>query len=837
MKYTITTRPDLALRRTRLQQAIWATSIVLLVVLLALGWKSWRILRSAQIVQQQMQQVQFAATTPTARDSLRPRLAALSASTRALHAEARPLLPLMHLAGWLPGIGTDIGAFPHILTTALHLTSATDAAADALLPLIPLIENPPAQWDAATLTQVQRQLSPHRPQLIAAQREMQQAQQAWARVPVEQLSPALRSRLPLAQVQLAVPALDVGLGLALASESLATPLAPLWAAYEQQGELTPALVGQFVDSRPQLIQARTELATAYAAWQQLPFAALPNDMQQRIVQANPIIRMLDAGGELILAASYIAEPLAPLLTTPATGMPLQGEQLGHIQQQREAIVAAQATFAAAAQQWQAVPFAMLPKPLQQAVEPINANLPLALTALQVLPLLPDLLGTDGPRTYLLLLQNPDELRPTGGFISAAGTLTLEAGRITELSVRDATLFDDYTAGDYPLAPEPLRRYMGLYLLLLRDSNWSPDFPQSAAIARDLFTMTQRRPLDGVIALTPTTVEQLVGALGTLPLSDTDTILTADTIVPYMREAWNPTEAVNAEWNQRKTDYLERLAQALRTRLDQGIPRDQLQPLAESLIESLDTRHLLLAVDQPEAAALFAERGWDGAVAPRGQDYVQVVDANVGYNKVNAVIQHELDYTVDLRDHNAPQATLTLRYINTNPPVPPDQPPCQLQIVFLEGDYRDMFAGCYWNYLRVLVPAGSQLAASQTHPTPAAWLLSNEPDDGAVQVQAGPADTLELGTLLVVPQGEQRSLSLTYGLPATVVQPLGDALHYQLIWQKQSGREAVPATITLRLPDGAQVLHSSPALAPQADGSYRLSTDLARDVTLDLVFAP
>src|SRR5438105_3096709 len=32
-----------------------------------------------------------------------------------------------------------------------------------------------------------------------------------------------------------------------------------------------------------------------------------------------------------------------------------------------------------------------------------------------------ILGMDGPRTYLILGQNSDELRPTGGFIGSMGT--------------------------------------------------------------------------------------------------------------------------------------------------------------------------------------------------------------------------------------------------------------------------------------------------------------------------------------------------------------------------------------------------------------------------------
>ncbi len=827
MQPTTTTPNEIALRRTRFRQALLATVLVCATLTVALGWHGWRIYRAAQAVQQQVQLVQAAAAQPDARTSLPAELTTLHQRTRTLHNLVAPVAPLFVLGGLFPGVGADLAAAPPLIETAMHATAASDTAISVLLPLI---ETLPQQLDTATLQRHANELARNREQLEAAHRDIQQARQAWERVHVERLSPMLRTQVPLAQVDAALPALDAGIGLALAGETLATPLAPLLARYEQEGQLTPELVEQFAATRPQLERARSELDTALGAWGQLPIAALPPDQRQRVAQISPALYTLDAGLDLLLAANLAATPLAALIDAPDQALLLEGDQLRLLATRRAELDTAAAALERAALRWRQAPIAQLPPDVQTVLQPIVATLPLAVDALHLLPVLPDLLGANGERTYLLLLQNPDELRPTGGFISAAGTITVADGRIADVQVRDSTLWDDFTAGDYPPAPEPLQRYMQLYLLALRDANWSPDFPTSAATARDLFTLTQQRPLDGVIALTPTTVERIIGALGTLPLSDT--LLTADMVQPYLREAWNPTEAINDEWNQRKTAALDQLAQALRARLDQGIERDQLLPLAQALQQSLDERHMLAVLDQPEAAALFAERQWNGAVVPDAQDVVLAVDANVGYNKVNAVMQQHLDYTVNLRDPAVPFGTLTLVYTNTNPPLPPDVQPCTVQVVFLAGNYRDMFAGCYWNYLRVLVPQDSTLLAAFTHPTPGAWLLDGTPDDGAVQVQAGAGNTTELATMLVVPQGERRRVSFTYRLPQRVVQPDGAVQHYRLVLQKQSGRAPIPASVRVVLPDGATLVSASHAV--QQQGSQIIwQGDLRRDVVLDL----
>ena len=50
--------------------------------------------------------------------------------------------------------------------------------------------------------------------------------------------------------------------------------------------------------------------------------------------------------------------------------------------------------------------------------------------------LPAILGWDGPRRYLVLTQDPAELRPTGGFIGSYGIVAFDRGRITERRFQD-----------------------------------------------------------------------------------------------------------------------------------------------------------------------------------------------------------------------------------------------------------------------------------------------------------------------------------------------------------------------------------------------------------------
>ncbi len=54
--------------------------------------------------------------------------------------------------------------------------------------------------------------------------------------------------------------------------------------------------------------------------------------------------------------------------------------------------------------------------------------------------LPGLLGasSEGPKTYLILIQNGDELRPTGGFITAVGKVVVWNGQVISWNIANVS---------------------------------------------------------------------------------------------------------------------------------------------------------------------------------------------------------------------------------------------------------------------------------------------------------------------------------------------------------------------------------------------------------------
>lgn len=160
--------------------------------------------------------------------------------------------------------------------------------------------------------------------------------------------------------------------------------------------------------------------------------------------------------------------------------------------------------------------ALLPQ-LRGPVAQVQSLSPVITAAVDGLPLLPAMMGASEPRTYLLLAQNNHELRATGGFISAMGTLQCDGGLPRLTSFVDSYQVENWEA-PHPDPPEALRRTMGLDLWVTRDGNWWPDFPTSARAVADLYTLNQDTPVAGVVAVDMAAAERLLEVLTPLPVA-------------------------------------------------------------------------------------------------------------------------------------------------------------------------------------------------------------------------------------------------------------------------------------------------------------------------------
>ncbi len=467
--------------------------------------------------------------------------------------------------------------------------------------------------------------------------------------------------------------------------------------------------------------------------------------------------------------------------------------------------------------------------MEAKLDPLIALMQDGLTLAEEFPLLVGA-SSEGPKTYLLLVENEDELRPTGGFITAAGTLLMQDGRITSMTFENTGDLDDWTK-PYPAAPWQLQQYMNSRVLVLRDTNWFTNFPTAALYAETLYSYVNNHSEDGVIAFDQQALVDLLDVTGPVQLEGVDYPINSSNVIAYMRTAKVPTadDLASPVWNYKL--FMKKIADALAAKIFSGeIP---LERLVTGLLKILNEHHVLVQLDNPYLAALMAKYHWDGALRHDTGDFLMVVDSNVGFNKTNAVVDTSLDYDVDLTSPLSPTSTLTVYHKNNSPELI-----CkQWDKVRPVSEEKYPITDCYWNYLRVYLPAGTRLLDSTTQAVPAYWMIVKKDIPAHVDILDEAIQNISsFGTLQVVPGGESLTAAFHFSLPpATLTQPAPDQFLYHLKIQKQPGTQATPFALRIHLP-GSAVIQRATAGAVHQENSLLYLTDLRVDREIEILFS-
>lgn len=396
--------------------------------------------------------------------------------------------------------------------------------------------------------------------------------------------------------------------------------------------------------------------------------------------------------------------------------------------------------------------------MQKELPTVRRNL---LAVQQVGYVLPDLLGEGGLKRYLVLLQNNQELRPTGGFIGSFAVVTIEKGKLIDFVIHDVYEADGQLRG-YVTPPAEIPQYLGEAQWYLRDVNWSADFPTVAAQAQWFVEKELGLHTDGVIATNLNFVQLLLAAVGPLEIPDYNEVVTKDNL--YER-AQQRSELNFFPGSKQKRDFLSAVAQQLYLQLAQG--KVSKIALASSVLQSLERSDLLVGLNSASGAAVFKDLGWDGAVRNPAcpsvfaglscvVDTAMQIEANVGVNKVNRYVERKITDKVQLQNGQA-QHVRTITLINNSP-----------QKAWPGGPYRV--------YLRLYVPPSAQL----TNITMAGNIL----DSNSVRISTE-AGRLVWGWYVEVPAQSQKSITINYSLPNAYSINGGTSV-YALFEQKQPG---------------------------------------------------
>ncbi len=153
--------------------------------------------------------------------------------------------------------------------------------------------------------------------------------------------------------------------------------------------------------------------------------------------------------------------------------------------------------------------------LREQVGDAHRAMSAAATAVEVMPAM---LGADGARDFLLVMQNNAEARATGGLPGAISVVHTEEGRI-ELTRQVAG--NELGRREQPVLPltaeerELFSSNLGLYVL---DANLTPDWPRASELIRARWVETQPEDPAGVLSIDPVALSYLLEVTGPVEVS-------------------------------------------------------------------------------------------------------------------------------------------------------------------------------------------------------------------------------------------------------------------------------------------------------------------------------
>ncbi|HUY75992.1 MAG TPA: DUF4012 domain-containing protein [Ktedonobacterales bacterium] len=385
---------------------------------------------------------------------------------------------------------------------------------------------------------------------------------------------------------------------------------------------------------------------------------------------------------------------------------------------------------------------------------------------------PALLGIGKPEQLLVELMDRAEMRATGGFIGAYGVMTLKQGKIQPFTLADIFALDvPYLKTNSPsLPPAQYAPWWPFNAYALRDSNLSPDFPTSAQMGASLLAKEGGPQVQGVVALNATTIERLLKIVGSIDVPGYNVTVTATNLESMIRlytETSAQRDGNDLPVGYQLTSIHERftalLGQQLMAKV-RAIHGSGTASLIQVLLTSLSMKDVLAYFSDPQAEALTAQLGFNGAVATGPGDAVTVTDTNITGNKATAMTTVNYTDAVTLDAHGTATHHLTVSYLFNSASQP------SLIHFLYKKDY-------YLTYLRIYVPASAHLVSFTGF------------NDGHVNTTKSDLPGHQMWAGLVdLPDGATYTLNFVWTVPSVATSDGAGHWRYALDYQRQSGSD-------------------------------------------------
>lgn len=373
-------------------------------------------------------------------------------------------------------------------------------------------------------------------------------------------------------------------------------------------------------------------------------------------------------------------------------------------------------------------------------------------------LLSTILGKDGERRYLVLFQNPSELRATGGFLGSYAELDVNQGRIVRLNIPGGGTYDlqgDLIAQVIP--PKPLQLVSDRWEF--QDSNWSPDFPTASKKIQYFWQKSGGYSVDGVIAVNASIVVDLLALTGPIDVPELGKTITSEN---FMVETQKAVELEYDKAENKPKKILGLLAPELMKKLLALSKEDQMKALIV-LSQSLEKKDIQIALNDESEEKIIEQLGWNGRLKSVEGDALAVIGSNVAGQKTNGVVEEDVVHRADIDASGAITDSVSVKRAHT-------------------GTKGDIFTGVRnVEYFRFYIPKGSTIVFASGFEDPDEMYFDKPREDAVMDpdlalqqstevvssfgvTQWDEGDRTVIGGWSMVDPGETKTLTVSYRLP-------------------------------------------------------------------------
>lgn len=225
---------------------------------------------------------------------------------------------------------------------------------------------------------------------------------------------------------------------------------------------------------------------------------------------------------------------------------------------------------------------------------------------EIAPLLPQMLGADGTRTYVLVAQQNAELRSTGGLGGSVGTLSINNGVISmgEFEAGNAVNGDDSLMSEVTAEEKAL--FTDRMAVRATDTNFNPDFPRVAHFVEAMWEKKSGQNVDGVVFIDPVFLQYFLLLTGGTNVAGIN-VDGSNAARLLLHDAYNTLSS-------EKTDaFFSSVASSVFDKIMENLGAAGFGGIIQTVQRGIDEHRLLIWMENPEEEGMIELMGCSGAL--------------------------------------------------------------------------------------------------------------------------------------------------------------------------------------------------------------------------------